>query len=151
MRSRWTTGGGGGRSGCRDIRSASDRSQRQHLPPGRADLDLCAERGADAAVVAGGPAAVVDLDRAQRVLPVLPHPVLVETGVEVVPRQDLGLLALTRGVTVEAHRSLGEHLSAGLLPPLEREVLAPPVEAATVAPHLLDDRADSSIAAGQQS
>src|SRR3954465_3290099 len=123
MRSRCTTGGGGGPSGC--LATGLDRCQREQLPPRRAALDLGAHRRADAAVVAGRPAAVVDLDLADRVLPVLPEPVLVETGVEVVPGQDLGLLALARREPVEAHRRGREHLGAGALPAVVGEVLAP--------------------------
>src|SRR5581483_7120689 len=141
-------------SGCLRVLTTaaeSDDGERQELPAGRPDLDLRALRRADAAVVAGRPPAVVDLDPADRVLPVGPHPVLVEPGVEVVPRQHLGEVALAGGVPVEAHRCAGEDLGRAPLPALEGEVLAPAVEAAAVLPHPADDRADATVAARQQS
>src|SRR3712207_8292385 len=52
-------------------------------------------------VVAGGPPAVGDLLLGQRVLPVVPEPLLVQPGVQVVPGQDLVLATLAGGVPVE--------------------------------------------------
>ena len=48
-----------------------------------------AQRRADAAVEAGCPTAIVLLEFGQRVLPVVPEPLLVQAGVEVIPRQRL--------------------------------------------------------------
>src|SRR3954469_5345039 len=87
------------------------RGQGQQLPAGRADLDLGVHRRADAAVEARGPAAVVLLVLAQRVLPVLPEPILVEARVEVVPREHLGLVALAGGEPVEVDAEAGQHLA----------------------------------------
>src|SRR6266568_4147973 len=78
----------------RPSRAASDDAQREQFLAGRADLDLRAHLRADAAVEAGGPAAVVDIGLAQRVLPVLPEPVPVQARVQVVPGQHLDLVAL---------------------------------------------------------
>src|SRR5690606_29850361 len=53
-------------------------------------LDLGSHARADPAVVAGAPAAVVDLHRflaVQGVLPVLPEPLPIQSGVQVVPGQ----------------------------------------------------------------
>ena len=103
-------GGGPGRRGWT---SCLDDAERQQLLAGRPDLDLGAHLRADPAVVAGRPAAVLDLDvggRVDRVLPVGPEPVLVEPGVEVVPGQDLVVLALAGGVPVEVDRAVGQRL-----------------------------------------
>src|SRR5690606_40527591 len=87
---------------------------------------------------ARSPAAVFDLGARDGVLPVLPEPLAVEPGVEVVPRQDLVLLALARGVPVDVDAApLG-----GGHPPLEGEVLAPAVETAAVLPDGPDDRSE---------
>src|SRR5207248_3339229 len=149
MRSRCTTGGGAGPVGCR--LTPSDGREGQQCAAGRPDLDLGAEGRAHAAVITRCPPAVVDLDLADRVLPVLPQPVLVEAGVEVVPRQHFGLLALTGRVPVERQRCAGEDLRARALPPLEREVLAPAVEPATVRPDATDHGTDPAVAAREQS
>src|SRR3954447_3012838 len=151
--SRCTTGGGGGWSGCLDnvVLRALDDAERQELATGGARLDLGSHGRADAAVVAGRPPAVVDLDFTDRVLPVLPHPVLVEAGVEVVPRQHFGELAFARREPVERHGSSGEGFSRAALPTLVGEVLAPPVEPSAVRPHSTDDGADATVAARQQS
>src|SRR5580704_12064530 len=55
---------------------------------------LHAEPGAGTAVVAGGPAAVLDRHPSQRVLPVAPEEVAVQPGRDVVPGQCLELVAL---------------------------------------------------------
>src|SRR3954466_2141755 len=138
--SRCTTGGGGGWSGCLDnvVLRALDDAERQELATGGARLDLGSHGRADAAVVAGRPPAVVDLDLTDGVLPVLPHPVLVETGVEVIPRQHLGELALTRGEPIDAEGGVSERLGRAPLPALEREMLAPAIEPAAVLPDLAD-------------
>src|SRR4051812_9828995 len=78
--------------------SGTEHGEREQRLAGGADLDLGAHLGADAAVEAGGPAAVLDLGLVEGVEPVLPEPLLVEPGVDVVPRQHLALLALARGV-----------------------------------------------------
>src|SRR5689334_13544521 len=92
-------------------KAGSDDGQRQKVLAGRADLDLEVHLRADTAVEARRPAAVLDLEGAvgvERVLPVLPEPVAVETGVEVVPGQHLGVLALADGVPVEVDRLVGQ-------------------------------------------
>ena len=89
--------------------------EREELLAGGADLDLGVHLRADAAVVAGRPAAVLDLDigvRVDGVFPVGPEPVLVEAGVEVVPGQDLVVLALAGGEPVEVDVGAGEAVSA---------------------------------------
>src|SRR3712207_9321102 len=84
-------------------------------------------------VVAGGPPAVGDLLLGQRVLPVVPEPLLVQPGVQVVPGQDLVLAALAGGVPVEVDAE-GRQLPRGRLrPALVGEVLAPAVEPAALA------------------
>src|SRR6266542_4601262 len=75
--------------------------ERQQLAAGRADLDVGAHRGADAAVEAGRPPAVVLLELGERVLPVVPQPLLVQAGVEVIPGQYLVGVAFLRRVPVE--------------------------------------------------
>src|SRR5437016_2004096 len=133
--------------------AALDDGERQEFLAGGADLDLGAHLRADAAVEARGPAAVLDLDRAvglQRVLPVLPEPVAVQARVQVVPGQHLGVLAFAGGVPVEVDRLVRQRLLGRRDPAVVGEVLAPPVEAAAVAPDLLDDPADPAVAAGQQ-
>src|SRR6478735_8786375 len=134
----------------------SDDAERQQLLACRADLDLGAHLGADAAVVARRPAAVLDLDvgavgGCEGVLPVTPEPVLVEAGVEVLPREDLVVLPLAGGVPVDVDARTGQCACGGLHPAVVGEVLAPAVEAAAVAPDLLDDAADAAVPARQQS
>ena len=138
--------------------ACSDDGERQQPATGGTDLDLGVHLRADAAVVAGGPAAVLDvgygvgvLGDGEGVLPVGPEPVLVEAGVEVVPGQDLVVVALADGVPVEVDAGAGQGALAGGDPAVVGEVLAPAVEAAAVAPDLLDDPADAAVAAGQQS
>src|SRR4029079_1255033 len=77
--------------------------------------------------------------------------VLVEAGVEVVPGQDLVVVALAGGVPVEVDAGAGQGALAGREPAGIGEVLAPAVEAAAVAPDVLDDPAQAAVAAGQQS
>src|SRR5690606_21419427 len=127
-----------------------DRGEREELLACRADLDLGIHAGADAAVVARGPAAVVDLDLVEGVLPVLPEPVAVEAGVEVVPGEHLGVVALADGVPLRAHRCVRELGLAGGDPAVVGEVLAPTVEATALGPHPPDHRADAPVAAGEQ-
>ena len=91
----------------------------------------------------------LDLDLVEGVLPVLPEPVGVETGIEVVPREHLGALALTRRVPGDVHGLVGERLLGGGHPPAEAEVLAPPVEPAAVLPDRPDHPADPPVAARQ--
>src|ERR671920_849267 len=130
-------------------RTGSDHRQREQPLAGGADLDVGVHLGAHAAVVARGPAAVVDLGGVgvEGVLPVGPQPVLVETGVEVVPRQHLVVVALAHGVPVEVDAGAGQRLLAGGDPAVVGEVLAPAVEPAAVAPDRLDDLADPAVPA----
>src|SRR3712207_433320 len=101
-------------------------------------------------VVAGGPPAVGDLLLGQRVLPVVPEPLLVQPGVQVVPGQDLVLAALAGGVPVEVDAEGLELGGRGGGPALVGEVLAPAVEPAALAPHPLDHPADPAVAAGEE-
>src|SRR4051794_39925082 len=129
-------------------------AERQQLAPRRPNLDLGVHLRADAAVVARRPPAVLDLDvgvRVDGVLPVLPEPVLVQARVEVVPGQHLGVVALPGGVPVEVDGGAGEPLVRGGHPAVVGEVLGPAVEAAARAPYLLDDPADPTVTAGEQS
>src|SRR5882762_9419672 len=128
IRPRWWRAGSRG--------DADDRKQR---PAGRSDLDLGAHAGADAAVVAGGPPAVIELGLVERVLPIGPEPLLVQPRVEVIPRQDFLLAPLAGAVPGKTDAEVGQYLPGRLLPPLVGEILAPPVEAATVCPHPTDD------------
>src|SRR5690606_22971462 len=104
--------------------------QRQQLLARRADLDAGVHLRAHPAVEAWGPAAVVDLGLVEGVLPVLPEPVLVEAGVEVVPGEDLLVGALAGGVPVDVDAERGEGLVGAGHPAVVGEVLAPAVEAA---------------------
>ena len=85
------------------------------------------------------------------VLPVRPQPVLVEAGVEVVPGQHLVVVPLARGEPGEVDAGAVESALGRGDPAVVGEVLAPAVEAAAVAPHLLDDPADAAVAAREQS
>ena len=151
----WRSGcAASGRSAAAAARRAggpSDDGEREQAAAGRADLDLGAHRRADAAVVARGPAAVVDLLLGQRVLPVVPEPLLVQPGVQVVPGQHLVLGALAGGEPVEVDAEGRQLLGGRRRPAVEGEVLAPAVELAAVAPDPLDDPADPAVAAGEQS
>src|SRR6185312_17466381 len=103
--------------------------QRQQGRPARPDLDVGARRRAHAAVEARRPAAVVLLTCGQRVLPVVPAPVALQPGVEVVPGQHLVTVALTGGEPVERDAERFELGGAGVDPALVGEVLGPAVEA----------------------
>src|SRR5690606_29829571 len=124
--------------------------QRQQLLAGGADLDGRVHLRADAAVEAGAPAAVLDLGLVEGVLPVLPEPVLVEAGVEVVPGEHLLIGALAGGVPVDVHAVGGERLLRALHPAVVGEVLAPAVEAAAVLVDRADDGTDAAVAPGEQ-
>src|SRR5204862_6726366 len=98
-------------------------------------LYLCTHCGAHATLVARGPAAVLDFARpigGDRRLPVLPEPVPVQPGVQVVPRQYLAVVTLSRSVPSKVHWPVRQRRLAGARPAGEREVLAPPVEARPV-------------------
>src|SRR5689334_2677943 len=129
---------------------AADRGERQQLATGRADLDLRVHARAHAAVEARRPPAVVLLELGERVLPVLPEPLLVQPGVEMVPGQNLVLVALACGEPGHVDAVPREHLGRGLRPPLEREVLGPAVEPAALLPDPSDDLADAPVAAAEQ-
>ena len=65
--------------------------------------------------IARRPAAVLHLGgpgRVHRVLPVLPEPVAVQPGVQVIPRQHLAVLPLAGGVPVQVHRGWPASASA---------------------------------------
>src|SRR5690606_20679050 len=109
-------------------------------------LVLEVQSRAHPAVVAGGPAAVLELGlTVHRVAVVLPQPVLLQTGVEVVPGEHLVLVALPR-VPGDVHARLG----AGTPPGLDVEALVPPVEAGPQLEGALDGRRHAAVAAGQQ-
>ena len=82
--------------------------------------------GAHPAVVAGGPPAVGEAVRGQGRLPVVPEEVAVQTGGDVVPREDLVLGAVPGDVPVGVE-ALGRH---GVEPAVEHEALAPLLERA---------------------
>src|SRR3712207_9497292 len=93
---------------------------------------------------------VGDLLLGQGLLPVVPEPLLVQPGVQVVPGQDLVLAALAGRVPVEVDAEGRELGGRGGGPALEGEVLAPAVEPAALAPHPLDHPADPAVAAGEE-
>src|SRR6266545_4130635 len=107
---------------------------------------LPARYTAPAAVEARRPAAVVLLVPGQGVLPVLPEPVRVQAGVEVVPGQHLALVALPGGVPAQVDADL----AAGADPPFVREMLRPAVEPAAQLPHPADHRAHAAVAPREQ-
>src|ERR1035437_5181279 len=118
---------------------------------GGPDLDLGVHLRADPTVEARVPAAVLDLDVVEGVLPVLPQPVLVQAGVEVVPGQHLVLLTLASGEPGDVDRLVRQGDLGTPHPAFIAEVLAPAVEPGTVTPGRLDDLADTAVTAGQQS
>src|SRR5262245_10123545 len=75
--------------------AAAGRGQR------RRDDVFDAVAGAHPAVVARGPAAVLDPAGVERRLPVVPQEVLVQPGAQMVPRQDLTGRAMSVHVPVE--------------------------------------------------
>src|SRR6185436_12417869 len=93
---------------------------------GRRHDVLDAVAGAGTAVVAGGPAAVLEAELVEGVAPVLPEEVLVEAGREVVPRQDLVLVAVPVDVPVDRQAVTGH----GVDPQLHVELLRPLLEGA---------------------
>src|ERR1035437_4535983 len=118
---------------------------------GGPDLDLGVHLRADPTVEAGVPATVLDLDVVEGVLPVLPQPVLVQAGVEVVPGQDLVLLPLASGAPGNVDRLVRQGDLGTPDPAFIAEVLGPAVKPGTVTPGGLDDLADTAVTAGQQS
>src|SRR5207342_3966922 len=70
---------------------------------------------------------------------------------EVVPGQHLVVGPLPGGEPVEVHAVRRQDSLRGTDPPVVGEVLAPPVEAAAVAPDLLDDPTHPAVAAREQS
>ena len=98
--------------------------------------------GAHPTVVAGGPATVGEPVRGQGRLPVVPEEVAVQTGGDVVPREDLVVGAVPGDVPVGVE-ALGGHR---VEPAVEHEALAPLLERAARAPDPLDDPADATVA-----
>src|SRR6516225_4103490 len=99
--------------------------------PGRPCLDLRTHRRAYPTLITRRPPAIFHFTGAiggEGRLPVLPQPVTVEARVQVIPRQYLVIVALSRGVPAEAHRAVAEDGRACGNPPAEREVLTPAVE-----------------------
>src|SRR5690606_8377867 len=125
--------------------SPRHRGQRQQLPTSRADLNLSVHTRAHPTGEARCPAAIALLDLGQRRLPVLPQPVLVEPGVEVVPWQHLRLPALPSRVPIQVHAVGRQHLRGGVHPTLEGEILTPTVEPATGLPHPPDHRTHPTV------
>src|SRR4030095_8370005 len=125
---------GAGCAGSRARRLAGGRSTGPAPCPGRRRARGGAPRRGGEPPLAGG------------ALPVLPQEVLVETGREVVPGQDLVLGAVAVHVPLEVEAVLGQ----GVEPQVEPEVLAPLLERAAPAPHGLDDRAQAAVAPGGQ-
>src|SRR5215217_3801312 len=105
-----------------------DWGQRKQLATGRANLNCGVQLRADPAVEAGRPSAVIDFDLIQSVLPVLPEPLPIKAGIQVIPRQHLGVVALSRGVPVEIHPGSLKAALRAVSPALVREVLAPAIE-----------------------
>src|ERR1035438_4084310 len=106
---------------------------------GGPDLDLGPHLRAAPTVEARVPAAVLDLDVVEGVLPVLPQPVLVQARVEVVPGQHLVLLTLAGGEPGNVDRLVRQGDLGTPHPAFIAEVLAPAVEPGTVTPGGLDD------------
>ena len=126
--------------------------QRQQLLAGRADLDVGAHLRADAAVEARRPAAVLDLDLVERVLPVLPEPVLVQAGVEVVPGQHLVVASRSRVVYQSTSTGWSASAVVGARPSSARseKCSLQPSKRPPSSPDRADDRADPAVAAGEQ-
>src|SRR5215467_16226629 len=120
-------------------------SEGKQAPARRSYLNLGAHRRARAALEARRPPAVLDLGRPRGVdrgLPVLPEPVALQAGVQVIPRKDLGVAALPGGVPVQVHPVAGQRDLRALSPSLEGERLAPAVEPGAVLPRRPDDLRD---------
>ena len=79
-------------------RSLPNNGQRQQFLTRWSDLDVGAHARAYATVVTRCPTAVIEFGLIEGVLPVVPQPLLVQPGVEVVPRQDLEFLTFSDGV-----------------------------------------------------
>src|SRR5262249_60309598 len=99
--------------------------------------------GPHGTVVAGRPATVLPPGLGGGCLPVLPQEVGVEPGRDVGPGQHLVLGAVAVHVPVD-REPLGGH---GVLPQVERELLAPLLERAARPPYALDHCADPPVAA----
>src|SRR5580704_7257314 len=108
---------------------------------------LQAEPGAGAAVVAGGPAAVLDGHPGQRVLPVAPEEVTVQPGGDVVPGERLAARPLPVAHLLGA-QALGRQ---GRLPQRQGEALRPLLEGAAGAPDPLDHGAHAPVTPARQS
>src|SRR5262245_7336371 len=76
-------------------------------------------------------------------LPVTPQEILVEAGLHVRPRKQLVTGAMPRDIPVRV-QALGVHR---VEPAVEREMLAPFLERASVAPYPLDHAPDPAVAA----
>src|SRR6056297_2687802 len=100
-------GGGRQRLAAAESRREDGKTEATGVP----GVVLETQAGADAAVVAGGPAAVVELLGGPGILPVLPQPALLQAGVEVVPGQRLVRAALAPAVPGEVDAGLGHGLA----------------------------------------
>src|SRR5215207_427793 len=133
------------------LRQIGDWCERKQRATGRADLNGGVQLRTNPALEAWRPAAVVDLDLIQGVLPVLPQPLPIQAGIQMLPGQHLGVVALARGVPVKIDSGAIQASLGATSPTLVREVLAPAVESAAIPPNCFDDRAHTAIAATQQS
>src|SRR5579864_9405713 len=106
---------------CATARCIRHNAERQQPLPGRAGLNLRTHSRAYAALEARGPPAVIDLFRAGRIdgrEPVLPQPVALQAGVEVIPRQDLVVAPFPRRVPVKVQSVGRERAGRALFPAL---------------------------------
>ena len=106
---------------------------------------------ADSALETRRPPAVLHLDLVNSVLPVFPQPLTIKSGIQVIPRQHLDVLALAGGVPVKIDSAALQALIGTGRPQLVGEVLAPAIEPAAVPPDRLDDRTDAAITPTQLS
>src|SRR5215203_6581816 len=105
----------------------SDGGNGQQGATGRADLNRGVQLGTHPAIEARCPAAVVDLDFLDGVLPVVPKPVAIETRVQMIPGQDLVIVTFSGRLPVEINAGAGARTFRACHPAVVRKVLAPAV------------------------
>src|SRR5215216_2428138 len=115
-----------------------DWGQRKQRATSRANLNGGVQLRTNPALEAWCPAAIVDLDLIQGVLPVLPQPLPIQAGIQVIPGQHLGVVALAGGVPVKIDSAAIQASLGATSPALVREVLAPAVESAAIPPNCFD-------------
>src|ERR1700722_7898484 len=113
----------------------------------RGDDVLQPESGAGPAVVARRPAAVLDGHAGQRVLPVPPEEVAVQTRRDVVPREGLVFVAVPVAHLFDAEVLCGQ----GGLPEGQIEALGPLLEGASGPPDPLDHGTHTAVTPAGQS